>query len=40
MLRPLGNVLILMPPLSITADELDWLVRVAAESMEAATGSA
>ncbi len=36
-LRPLGNVIILMPPLSITTDELDWLVRVTAESVEAAT---
>jgi adenosylmethionine-8-amino-7-oxononanoate aminotransferase len=36
-LRPLGNVIILMPPLSITATELDELVRVTAESIEAAT---
>ena len=36
-LRPLGNVIILMPPLSITAEELDELVRVTAESIEAAT---
>jgi adenosylmethionine-8-amino-7-oxononanoate aminotransferase len=36
-LRPLGNVIILMPPLSITAEELDWLVRVTAESIVAAT---
>ena len=36
-LRPLGNVIILMPPLSITSAELDELVRVTAESIEAAT---
>ncbi|MFN8641730.1 MAG: aminotransferase class III-fold pyridoxal phosphate-dependent enzyme [Candidatus Binatia bacterium] len=36
MLRPLGNVIILMPPLSITATELDTLVRVTCESVEAA----
>ena len=36
-LRPLGNVIILMPPLSIAADELEWLVRVTAESIEQAT---
>jgi adenosylmethionine-8-amino-7-oxononanoate aminotransferase len=33
LLRPLGNVIILMPPLSITADELERLVRVTAESI-------
>jgi adenosylmethionine-8-amino-7-oxononanoate aminotransferase len=37
-LRPLGNVLVLMPPLSITAAETDRLVRATAESIEAATG--
>jgi adenosylmethionine-8-amino-7-oxononanoate aminotransferase len=37
-LRPLGNVLILMPPLSISADELDLLVRVSGESIAEATG--
>ena len=36
MLRPLGNVLILMPPLSITPEELETLVRVTAESIQAA----
>ena len=36
-LRPLGNVVILMPPLSITADETDFLVRAAGESIQAAT---
>jgi adenosylmethionine-8-amino-7-oxononanoate aminotransferase len=34
-LRPLGNVLILMPPLSITTEELETLVRVTAESIQA-----
>jgi adenosylmethionine-8-amino-7-oxononanoate aminotransferase len=34
-LRPLGNVLILMPPLSITPEELETLVRVTAESIQA-----
>ena len=38
MLRPLGNVLILMPPLSITAAELETLVRVTVESIEAVLG--
>lgn len=38
MLRPLGNVVILMPPLSITAEELATLVRVTAESIESAVG--
>jgi adenosylmethionine-8-amino-7-oxononanoate aminotransferase len=32
-LRPLGDVLVLMPPLSITTDEVRTLVRVAAESI-------
>jgi adenosylmethionine-8-amino-7-oxononanoate aminotransferase len=36
-MRPLGNVIILMPPLSITSDELSSLVRVTAESIEAVT---
>lgn len=34
MLRPLGGVLILMPPLSINPDELETLVRVTTESVE------
>jgi adenosylmethionine-8-amino-7-oxononanoate aminotransferase len=38
-MRPLGNVIILMPPLSITANELESLVRVTAESIDAATAS-
>jgi adenosylmethionine-8-amino-7-oxononanoate aminotransferase len=36
-LRPLGGVIVLMPPLSISAEELDRLVGVTAESIEAAT---
>ena len=36
-LRPLGTVIVLMPPLSITAEELDWLVRVTGESIQVAT---
>jgi adenosylmethionine-8-amino-7-oxononanoate aminotransferase len=36
-LRPLGNVIVLMPPLSISAAELDELVRVTAESIRVAT---
>ena len=36
-LRPLGDVLVLMPPLSITADEIATLVAVAAESITEAT---
>jgi adenosylmethionine---8-amino-7-oxononanoate aminotransferase len=35
-LRPLGDVVILMPPLSISTDELEELVRTTAESIEAA----
>ncbi|MGH7785465.1 MAG: adenosylmethionine--8-amino-7-oxononanoate transaminase [Candidatus Binatia bacterium] len=37
-LRPLGNVIILMPPLSVTAEEIDHLAQVAADSIAAATG--
>jgi adenosylmethionine-8-amino-7-oxononanoate aminotransferase len=36
-LRPLGSVLILMPPLCITADELDRLLTVTADAVAAAT---
>jgi adenosylmethionine-8-amino-7-oxononanoate aminotransferase len=36
-LRPLGNVIILMPPLSITEDEVDRLAEVAAACIEEAT---
>jgi adenosylmethionine---8-amino-7-oxononanoate aminotransferase len=38
-LRPLGDVLVLMPPLSITAEEITTLVAVAAESIAAVTGA-
>jgi adenosylmethionine-8-amino-7-oxononanoate aminotransferase len=39
-LRPLGNVIVLMPPLSITLEELRLLVRVTRESIRAATEAA
>lgn len=39
-LRPLGDVIILMPPLSTTAEELRNLVNVVADSIDAATRSA
>jgi adenosylmethionine-8-amino-7-oxononanoate aminotransferase len=39
-IRPLGDVVILMPPLSISAEELEELVRTTAESIEAAGASA
>ena len=38
-LRPLGDVLVLMPPLSITAAEIETLVAVAAESITEATAA-
>ena len=34
-LRPLGDVIVLMPPLATTEDELKWLVNVTAESIQA-----
>jgi len=37
--RPLGDVLVLMPPLSITDDEIQTLVAVAAESIAETTGA-
>ena len=37
MLRPLGDVIVLMPPLSTSKAELEELVNVAAESIRAAT---
>jgi adenosylmethionine-8-amino-7-oxononanoate aminotransferase len=37
-LRPLGNVLILMPPLSVTEDELKLLVHAVSLGVTAATG--
>jgi adenosylmethionine-8-amino-7-oxononanoate aminotransferase len=38
--RPLGDTIVLMPPLSISESELRQLVRIAAESIEAAASSA
>jgi len=38
-LRPLGDVLILMPPLCITTEELENLCRIASEAIERATVS-
>ncbi len=38
--RPLGDVVVLMPPLSISAAELTRLVEITAESIEAACASA
>jgi adenosylmethionine-8-amino-7-oxononanoate aminotransferase len=37
--RPLGDVVVLMPPLAISAAELTRLVAITAEAIEAATGS-
>ena len=36
-IRPLGNVVVLMPPLAISADDLDRLVTITAEAIAAAT---
>ncbi|MBA4371545.1 MAG: adenosylmethionine--8-amino-7-oxononanoate transaminase [Thermodesulfovibrio sp.] len=33
LIRPLGNVIVLMPPLSITAEELAWMLGVVRESI-------
>ncbi|MDZ7616449.1 MAG: aminotransferase class III-fold pyridoxal phosphate-dependent enzyme, partial [Patescibacteria group bacterium] len=38
LLRPLGNVIVLMPPLAITLDELDQLCTAAEAGIDAATG--
>lgn len=38
-LRPLGDVIVLMPPLSITEEEIDRLVTVTAEAIEVVTGA-
>ena len=35
-MRPLGDVIVLMPPLSITDEEIGMLVSVVAESMDVA----
>ena len=39
-IRPLGDVVVLMPPLSISEAELRRLVEITAESIEAACASA
>jgi adenosylmethionine-8-amino-7-oxononanoate aminotransferase len=39
-IRPLGDVVVLMPPLSIAAEELEELVEITADSIAVATGSA
>lgn len=36
-IRPLGNVVVLMPPLSISSEEIDWLVDVVRGSVEEVT---
>jgi adenosylmethionine---8-amino-7-oxononanoate aminotransferase len=38
-LRPLGNVIVLMPPLTISADELEQLVDVARDAIAEVTGA-
>jgi adenosylmethionine-8-amino-7-oxononanoate aminotransferase len=38
LLRPLGDVVIVMPPLSITEDEIDRIVDVLAASIDEITG--
>ncbi len=38
-IRPLGNVVVLMPPLAIGAAELDTLLDVTRDAIVAATGS-
>ena len=38
-IRPLGDVIVLMPPLSTTAEELDWLVGVVEECIRGVTQS-
>jgi adenosylmethionine-8-amino-7-oxononanoate aminotransferase len=35
--RPLGNVLVIMPPLSVSLDELDRICRALEEGIVAAT---
>jgi len=39
-LRPLGDVVVLMPPLAITEDQIDTLVEVTARSIDEATADA
>jgi adenosylmethionine-8-amino-7-oxononanoate aminotransferase len=38
-IRPLGPVIVLMPPLSITKEEIKWLVDVVYESIDEITGN-
>jgi adenosylmethionine-8-amino-7-oxononanoate aminotransferase len=38
LLRPLGNVVYLMPPYVITPEQIRWLAEVAAEGIDRATG--
>jgi adenosylmethionine-8-amino-7-oxononanoate transaminase len=37
-IRPLGNIIVLMPPLSISSRDLSRMVRIVADSIAAATG--
>ncbi len=37
MIRPLGDVVVLMPPLAISADEISHLVQITAASVAEAT---
>jgi adenosylmethionine-8-amino-7-oxononanoate aminotransferase len=39
-LRPLGSVIVLMPPLSMSEAETDWLVEATSESIESTTRAA
>jgi adenosylmethionine-8-amino-7-oxononanoate aminotransferase len=39
MIRPLGDVIILMPPLTITDDELATLLNVVYDCIRSVTGS-
>jgi adenosylmethionine---8-amino-7-oxononanoate aminotransferase len=39
-IRPLGDVVVLMPPLAIATDELRRLVEITAEAIEVATSAA
>ena len=38
-IRPLGDVVVLMPPLSISREDLTRLVEITAEAIDAATAS-
>jgi adenosylmethionine-8-amino-7-oxononanoate aminotransferase len=39
LLRPLGDVVVLMPPLTVTADEIDRIVDVLGDSITEVTGA-